>query len=287
MKKFTVTVAIFCCLALAIPSVAFSGAASSATAISSTTATQGQAQYQGQGQTQGVNFSPAITPIQNQANNQVLLQEFNTPEEQRIETTQKGVRNYAFPAYIGFPQGLQYNQQVPESGENLMGLKTITAFSDVFTAEEIENLVATSDKGIRVKVRRLATVATDDEGAAIASSKVTVYTAIDSAKSAGEYRVLAFITARGLKPENHSVSAVAAALKAAMAIGADAVVGAGEGSYKELKSFGWGVGLSWNTATMSKGNNLSNVGSGGTGISGAKASYLQFPYIQLIALQKK
>ena len=38
---------------------------------------------------------------------------------------------------------------------------------------------------------------------------------------------------------------------------------------------------------MSKGNNLSNVGSGGTGISGAKASYLQFPYIQLIALQKK
>ena len=62
--------------------------------------------------------------------------------------------------------------------------------------------------------------------------------------------------------------------------GARGVVLLGEGVKIELTSSGWGLGLSYNMATVdSDYNGRGSVGAGGTGVSGGKAGYIKMPYL--------
>ena len=63
-------------------------------------------------------------------------------------------------------------------------------------------------------------------------------------------------------------------------LGATAVVIMGEGVKINLKSFGWGVGFSYNMAKVdSDPSGTGSVGAGGTGFSGGTAGYTKMPYL--------
>lgn len=68
--------------------------------------------------------------------------------------------------------------------------------------------------------------------------------------------------------------------------GATRVVLMGEGVKIDLTSFGWGLGFSYNMASVdSDANGKGSVGAGGTGISGGKAGYTKMPYLTFAMLQ--
>ena len=54
-----------------------------------------------------------------------------------------------------------------------------------------------------------------------------------------------------------------------------------EGVNIKVRSFGWGLGLSYTAASVGgPDNNQSGVGTGGTGISGGSAGYDSLPWLQ-------
>ena len=63
--------------------------------------------------------------------------------------------------------------------------------------------------------------------------------------------------------------------------GANTVWITGEGAMNVVKSFGWGLGLSFTQAYVSDNNQNSSSGTGGTGISGGEAGYRAKPWLQI------
>ena len=83
--------------------------------------------------------------------------------------------------------------------------------------------------------------------------------------------------------KSNSASLAIAIGQKARELGATRVIFLTEGSSKLLKSSGWGVGLSYNYATVgSKASDSGSVGSGGTGYSQGKAGYRNLIYITAI-----
>ena len=71
--------------------------------------------------------------------------------------------------------------------------------------------------------------------------------------------------------------------KEAKSLGATRVIFLTEGSSKELKSSGWGIGFSYNYASVgSKASDNGSVGSGGTGYSQGTAKYNNLIYLTAI-----
>ena len=83
--------------------------------------------------------------------------------------------------------------------------------------------------------------------------------------------------------KSNSASLAIAIGKEAQRLGASRVIFLTEGSSKEMRSSGWGIGLSYNYATVdSKPSGAGSVGSGGTGYSQGKAGYKNLIYLTAI-----
>lgn len=83
--------------------------------------------------------------------------------------------------------------------------------------------------------------------------------------------------------KSNSASLAIAVGKEAKKLGATRVIFLTEGSSKLLKSSGWGIGFSYNYATVgSDPSDNGSVGSGGTGYSQGKASYKNLIYLTAI-----
>jgi hypothetical protein len=68
-------------------------------------------------------------------------------------------------------------------------------------------------------------------------------------------------------------------------LGANVIHITAEGVDRELKAFGWGVGLSYTRASISDSEQSGGVAAGGTGISGGSAGYVDMPWFQVFALK--
>jgi hypothetical protein len=68
-------------------------------------------------------------------------------------------------------------------------------------------------------------------------------------------------------------------------MGANAIHVSAEGTQRKLKSFGWGIGFNYTQATLNSDEDSSGIGSGGLGISGSTAGYVNMPWMQIYALQ--
>jgi hypothetical protein len=95
---------------------------------------------------------------------------------------------------------------------------------------------------------------------------------------------IAVLSVETKQPDKSNSASLAIAIgQKAKALGAKRVIFLTEGSSKLLKSSGWGVGLSYNYATVgSKASDSGSVGSGGTGYSQGKAGYRNLIYITAI-----
>lgn len=86
------------------------------------------------------------------------------------------------------------------------------------------------------------------------------------------------------KPDKSNSASLAVAIgKHARSLGAKRVVFLTEGSSKKIYSSGWGIGLSYNYATVgSKASDNGSVGAGGTGYSQGSAGYKNLVYLTAI-----
>lgn len=104
-------------------------------------------------------------------------------------------------------------------------------------------------------------------------------------KSQGS-KILALGTIKSDDEDINSIELFYALAMKAKEIQGSNIILIGEGVKIELKSSGWGVGLSYNMATVnSDAYGQGSVGAGGTGISGGSASYSKMPYLTFAIME--
>ena len=88
--------------------------------------------------------------------------------------------------------------------------------------------------------------------------------------------------------KSNSASLAIAIGKKAQALGCNTVIFLTEGSSKQIESSGWGIGLSYNYASVgSNASDNGSVGAGGTGYSQGKAGYKDLIYLTAVVGVRK
>jgi hypothetical protein len=245
---------------------AFAGASS----VSGSYAQQGQGQGQGQSQT----FSPTMENVGNSA---VVFQDsFNGAKPIRYTPVASDIQ------YQGLsPQ--MFSRPEPDKGENFIAAKTLVELMGAWKVSEI-NDEDIDESEIFVDMTMVgkaeASDDADDDTVNFALKGSPESKAIRSA-----HKTIALGTIKCDEDDINSAELFMILAKKAYAVGAHNVILLSEGIKIELESSGWGLGFSYNYASVNSDlYGQGSVGAGGTGISGGSASYKKMPYLTFALL---
>lgn len=246
---------------IAVITVALSAWSMSARAASSSTAVADQGQLQGQAQT----FNPSMENIGNSA---VTFQDsFNGSEPIRGLPLPSGVTvdTRGGPAMFSRPEA--------DKGPNFISAVDLIALLNNAVAEDMDY-----DEGaLKIGVQMLNEEAGDSEGKPLHFSLVG-----NGGKYRDGFKPVAILTLEADDEVNSAVLASGLAHKA-RELGCTEITFIREGVVRELTSTGYGIGLSYNYATVGSGTNgYGGVGAGGTGWSHGSARYLSYPYMTAV-----
>jgi len=202
----------------------------------------------------------------------------NMPESKDLTTVQNnghGYRGFNNPAEITYP-GMPSYFGPSTRNSNVQPAKPMVMFKDTFTRAEIESYL----NGTRVEHNRAGEEIADADKTADQSIKVILI-----APDKDTVLQTALITTSAKNTDTESKDVLFAALLTGLDSGADLLLITSEGASTILKSFGWGIGLSYTRATLSADEATGGVGAGGLGISGGTAGYNSLPWIQAIGLR--
>jgi len=195
----------------------------------------------------------------------------------RNQIDAKGYRGFNNPAEINYP-GMPGYFGVATPGSSFQSSKTALIYKDVFTEEELKNL-AKDPWGSKVIVTPLVKEVDDKDKAEFMKMML---------RKPGEdlkVEIVGYITVKATGKNTVSMEVLAEAALAARELGANVIHITAEGVDRELKAFGWGVGLSYTRASISDSEQGGGVAAGGTGISGGSAGYVDMPWFQVFALK--
>ena len=240
------------------------------------TAEQGQSQSQGNGGSGGAGGSTV------NSGNATFSNSFNgsAPIRYLPVPTAVPMENYQ-PAVLG-------NVDYTDKGPTFISMRQLVAAMNlVDLSVEIEG-----ERQIRILTQMMAAMKTPKKSKDSKENKFAkekpedkVVFEINDGKAVNHgFTPIATLSVETKVPDKSNSASLAIAIgKAAKALGAKRVIFLTEGSSKLLKSSGWGVGLSYNYATVgSKASDSGSVGSGGTGYSQGKAGYRNLIYITAI-----
>jgi len=255
------------------------------------TNSQGQAQGQAQGQQQSigditvnVNGAEQVPAekgdtIINEGDDNTTIN--NNAAEQKDLITEninmRGVRGFASAAdisHVGIPS---YFGPATKNA-NVQPADTMLMFKDTFTRAEVESYL----KGTRVDHNREG----EDIDAKYKTANQTIKV-IMTPPARGTVIQTALITTSAETKDTESKDVLYTALMTGLDSGADLLLITAEGASTVMKSFGWGIGMSYTRATLSADETTGGVSAGGLGISGGKAGYKSLPWIQAIGLKLK
>ena len=204
----------------------------------------------------------------------------NNAAEQKDVTTSNlnmtGNRDFANPGMVNYAQLPSFFGSAENNG-NIRSVKTIIMYKNVFTRADVKGLL----KGVNSDSDRTVPEIDDRKDT---DTVTVVLVPVD--KKLVE-RQCAVITSKSITDKVSSVNVLAGAIIEALDSGADLLVITGEGAGSDLQSFGWGIGLAYSHATIAVDERSSGIGSGGFGISGGRAGYGYYPWVQGIALKTK
>ena len=208
--------------------------------------------------------------IQGQANNIGITMEGDAAAVQRdltsVNNNGHGYRGFGVPHDIPIvPQGPAYFGTATP-GPLFQSMKTALIHKNVFTIDEIKRM-----EGIPNPLGDAPDALSD-----------TITVLID--KPAGNAKLLGYITVKGKSKKRVSIDALADAALKAHKMGGNAIHITSEGVQRQLKSFGWGVGMAQTVSSISEDETLSGITSGGFGVSGGHSGYVDFPWLQLFVL---
>jgi len=225
----------------------------------------------------GVNLNSS--PVQNSQQDLTVIVEGDEAAVQKDLTTVQnnghGYRGFNNPAEITYP-GMPSYFGPSTRNSNVQPAKPMVMFKDTFTRAEIESYL----NGTRVEHNRAGEEIADADKTADQSIKVILI-----APDKDTVLQTALITTSAKNTDTESKDVLFAALLTGLDSGADLLLITSEGASTILKSFGWGIGLSYTRATLSADEATGGVGAGGLGISGGTAGYNSLPWIQAIGLR--
>ena len=210
--------------------------------------------------------------------NQPINVNVNMPAQKdltTVNTNAKGYRGFAVPGDIPIPaQGPAYFGNTTP-GPQFQSMKTVLIYKNTFTVNELTIMA----KGCDVDVMPNPLISKPAKDATLASD-VKIFLSKPATAT-----LVGFITVKSGDDDDVSVDVMAKAALEAQKMGGNAIHITAEGVKRQLKSFGWGIGLSNSTATMSSSEQTGTITSGGFGISGGHAGYVDFPWLQIFVLQ--
>jgi hypothetical protein len=202
------------------------------------------------------------------------------PETKDVTTSRvdaKGYRGFNAPTEMNYPgMPAYFGNAVP--GSSFQSCKTALIYKDTFTASEL-TLLAKDPFGSKVIVTPLVKEVADKDKAEFMKMML---------RKPGEdlkVEIVGYITVKATGKNTVSMEVLAEAALAARDLGANVIHITAEGVDRELKAFGWGVGLSYTRASISDTEQGGAVAAGGTGISGGSAGYVDMPWFQVFALK--
>ena len=202
------------------------------------------------------------------------------PEARDLTRTQvdaKGYRGFANPAETNYP-GMPGYFGTATPGSSFQSVKTALIYKDVFTEPELTKL-AKDPFGSKVIVTPLVDKVGDKDKAEF--MKMLLMKPGEDLK----VEIVGYITVKATGKNTVSMEVLAEAALAARDLGANVIHITAEGVDRELKAFGWGIGLSYTRASISDSEQGGGVAAGGTGISGGSAGYVDMPWFQVFALK--
>lgn len=189
----------------------------------------------------------------------------------------KGYRGFANPAETTMAPMPSYFGKATRN-YNVQPAKAMVMFMDTYTRKQLESIMTDVKANVS---RHTGMVPKADRKP---GDKITVVFDIPDKDSVLQR---ALITTHAKKITTKSCSVLFGSMLVALNYGADLLYVTAEGASSELRSFGWGVGLAYTRATLSHDESTGGVAAGGFGISGGKAGYRSYPWLQTIALKKK
>jgi len=243
-----------------------------------------QSQGQGQGQTAvGVGGSGGNSTIG------IGDQSFSPDASFQIKDSFNGGvnRQFAIPGQIVYPIAPSYFG-APTPGNQFVPLAKLTQYTTSWNMSKIKHIL--DDEGWGGKdVESRAYV---DRGSVSTPADKVIVTATKP-KNAVSVEEVGLVTVAITNDKGLSIDAFATTLAEASELvdtsdGSIAVVQfLAEGVLRKMEATGWGIGLSFTGATMSSGQNLGTVSTGGTGWSTGSAGYMDHPWLQALVLKVK
>jgi len=259
---------------LTIGGVSFTNAeaygSSGATSQAGSYAQQGQGQGQGQSQNQ---------IMKNSGNSAVVFENsFNGSKPIRYLPVSPEV-NY---------QGLNpsmFSRPQPDKGENFIPAKTLIDLMNAWAVSEI-NDEDIDESEIEMDITMVGKPSPD----AFAEGDVVKFELKGSPEAKalrdGGSKPIAIGTIKCTEDDINTAELFMTLVKKAKSIGATNIILLSEGVKIELESSGWGLGFSYNYASVNSDlYGQGSVGAGGTGISGGSASYKKMPYLTFAFMQ--
>jgi len=261
MKKIVMFLAVITLI------VSFSGFAMAGDMVSNTNvAVPGVGQ--GQGQNQGIVINGPLLPP--------------NPEQKDLTSVNNnghGYRGFNNAAEIHYP-GLPGYFGNATPGSSFQSCKTSLIYKDTFSVEELERM-AKGFLGSKDIVTPLVDEVDDKDKAP------SIQMLLRKPADGTDVQVLGYITVKATSNNTVSMEILAEAALKARDLGANAIHITAEGIERQLKAFGWGVGLSYTRASINNDETTGGVAAGGTGIAGGSAGYKDMPWFQVFALKIK
>ena len=205
--------------------------------------------------------------------------------EQRDITTQninvRGVRDFANPAVINHVVVPSYFGAATKNA-NVQSIDTMTMYKDTFTRAEVESALKIVHVDRNTNGEEDSTFTWGKKKDPNQTIKVVL-----TPPAKGTVIQTALITTQAKNGKTESKDVLYTAILRGLDTDSDLLLITAEGAGTIMKSFGWGIGMSYTRATLSNDEQAAGVSAGGLGISGGNAGYKSLPWIQAIGLKLK
>jgi len=191
----------------------------------------------------------------------------------------RGVRGFAAPAEINHVAIPSYFGTATKNS-NVQAAKAMTMYKDTFTRGEVERALKIVSIDRSTDGHEESTFTWRKKKDPNQTIKVIL-----TPPARGTVVQTALITTKAKNADTESKDVLYTALLRGLDTNADLLLITAEGAGTVMKSFGWGIGMSYTRSTLSADESTGGVSAGGLGISGGSAGYKSLPWIQAIGLK--
>lgn len=226
-------------------------------------------------------FGGGASAVQGQGQDQFQQNQLGINDVGNIKDSfnSEGFRGFGIPGDVQYGPVLNYFGK-PLPSEGFQPVEQLIMYSCWFTEGSLESLLKGVEKA-RAEFKVANTTVADAAPAVEDGTTKWIKIVISRDKYEGaNVDFKGYITTRSDSRNTTMTEVMAKAALAAMQNGCNVIHFTAQGAVRDVMSSGWGIGFNTTQAQISDGQRFSNVTSGGTGYSSAKAGTRDLPWLQ-------